>query len=368
MLPNTGNSATGPLRLRSTCDRCAALKVRCDKGKPRCERCHASGSQCTYRPYRWKTRASSQSNSTKAGHLPGIPYPERSAPGASEVNITAEDSAAAFPPFSGASGCALAAPPISTDSGFADFDFSSAIPDDIPNELSEPSSMIPPLFARSNQGIFDMSTPETEQDSFTPGTAANLISCSCADTALSIVSELYRGALYETPGPPTNQILNVNRGVIRKLEQLLVGCQGQCACPNDPGLLCILASIISKSLDWYTVVFNGISQSRNADSRPESLQSVPIRFGTFELSTEEARRMEAQFLLCELQSIRRVLSLLAKHAASRCHGGSGRGIGPLVDPVHGFLSSALDKLMASVNSFCVFRLSSRDPGWSTLDS
>lgn len=44
-------------KLRSTCDRCTLLKVRCDKQKPRCERCKGLGSSCVYSPRRWKGRS-----------------------------------------------------------------------------------------------------------------------------------------------------------------------------------------------------------------------------------------------------------------------------------------------------------------------
>ncbi|KAL4781313.1 hypothetical protein BJX76DRAFT_19160 [Aspergillus varians] len=373
-----GNPAIEPVKLRSTCDRCAALKVRCDKGKPRCERCQASGSECKYRPYRWKTKVSSNPLSqghlcrpavrTPPGHMLGIPDPQQSAIRASGVNITSDDHTTAFLGLSSA--CA----PTSTSSDFghnsykpsslpdfSHFDFSAAFPEDVPNELSEPSSIVSSLFAGSNHEMFDMTTPETEEDFLTPGAAAN--SCSCADMALSIAEELYRGALCGPTGnvlssPPSDLILKVSRAVVRKLDQLLV--QGPCACSHDPSLLFMLASIISKTLDWYRVVFNGISQATNPDAAPETVPTAPIQFGDFKLNSEEQRRMEAQFLLCELQSLRRVLGILAKSAADRFHGGL-REIGPLADLLHEFLSSALEKLMANVNSFCVFRLSTRGP-------
>ncbi|KAL3476353.1 hypothetical protein BJX99DRAFT_227967 [Aspergillus californicus] len=366
-----GDSANGPVKLRSTCDRCATLKVRCDKGKPCCERCQASRGECTYRPYRWKTKVSfnplsrAHSGRPAVRIQPGhISYSQHSAIRASEANITSDDTGTTFSGFSAA--CAPTAPAsTSNDFGqnpynssslpdFSHLDFSTTIPDDVLTELSEPSSTMSSLLASSNLGMFDMTTPETEGDFLPPGPAAN--SCSCVDMTLSIAEELYRGALCTPTGndnvfssPSSALILKVNRAVVRKLDPLLV--QGQCSCSHDPGLIFMLVSIISKTLDWYRLVFNELSQPTNPDAVPETGQ-----FGEFKLNSEEQRRMEAQFLLCELQSLRRVL----RNAADRYHGGL-REIDPLVDPLYECLSSVLDKLMANVNSICVFKLPTRDP-------
>ena len=370
-----GNPGTGRVKLRSTCDRCAALKVRCDKGKPRCERCQASGSECAYGPYRWKTRAPSNPMTRErlyrqvVGTQPGdmsLAYPQQSAIGSSEMNITSDGPTTTFPGFSGA--CTPTPTYTSNDFGQNRYDRSS-LPDfshfnfpDVSNELSEPNSIISSLFADSNPEIYEMSTPETEGEPLIPIPSPN--SCSCADTALGIAEDLYRGALC---GPtPNGLILKVNREVVRKLDQLLV--EGQCTYSHEPSLLFMLASIISKSLDWYQVIFHEISQPPKnnnnnnnnpnaAAAAPETVPTTPIQFGEFKLNPEEQRRMEAQFLLCELQSLRRVLGMLAKNAVDR-----DRYHGTLADPLHEFLRLALDRLMADVNSFCVFRPPRRNPG------
>ena len=53
-------------KLRSTCDRCTMLKVRCDKRRPRCERCEGANSSCIYGPYRWKGRTTASATRTSA--------------------------------------------------------------------------------------------------------------------------------------------------------------------------------------------------------------------------------------------------------------------------------------------------------------
>ncbi|KFA69539.1 hypothetical protein S40285_07283 [Stachybotrys chlorohalonatus IBT 40285] len=50
-------------KLRTTCDRCTALKVRCNKERPACERCETMGLHCAYSPFRWRGRPSTNSNS-----------------------------------------------------------------------------------------------------------------------------------------------------------------------------------------------------------------------------------------------------------------------------------------------------------------
>ncbi|KAK3370621.1 hypothetical protein B0H63DRAFT_318719 [Podospora didyma] len=56
---------SGAPKLRSTCDRCTMLKVRCDKQKPRCERCEAANAPCVYGPYRWKGRAAAAPSASR---------------------------------------------------------------------------------------------------------------------------------------------------------------------------------------------------------------------------------------------------------------------------------------------------------------
>ncbi|KAL4960101.1 uncharacterized protein BDV14DRAFT_205029 [Aspergillus stella-maris] len=46
-------------RMKLSCSRCRDRKLKCDRGKPQCKRCHAIGIQCTY-PERRKTRGSRQ--------------------------------------------------------------------------------------------------------------------------------------------------------------------------------------------------------------------------------------------------------------------------------------------------------------------
>ena len=53
-------------KLRSTCDRCTLLKVRCDKQKPQCERCKGVGAPCAYSLRRWKGRAAAKSVSSRS--------------------------------------------------------------------------------------------------------------------------------------------------------------------------------------------------------------------------------------------------------------------------------------------------------------
>jgi len=46
--PQPSESSRRPTKLRSSCDECAAAKVRCNKGQPECARCIASGVKCVY--------------------------------------------------------------------------------------------------------------------------------------------------------------------------------------------------------------------------------------------------------------------------------------------------------------------------------
>ena len=52
MAESTSTSPANTQRLRTSCDRCQAAKVKCSRAKPSCWRCSQSGQQCVYSPLR----------------------------------------------------------------------------------------------------------------------------------------------------------------------------------------------------------------------------------------------------------------------------------------------------------------------------
>ncbi|EXJ89641.1 hypothetical protein A1O3_02708 [Capronia epimyces CBS 606.96] len=58
------NFSQSQVKLRDTCESCAAAKVRCSKEKPACSRCSSRGLRCEYGTSRRSGRASSSSHST----------------------------------------------------------------------------------------------------------------------------------------------------------------------------------------------------------------------------------------------------------------------------------------------------------------
>jgi Fungal Zn(2)-Cys(6) binuclear cluster domain/Aflatoxin regulatory protein len=66
---DTGGRCFAPQKLKDSCDKCSASKVRCTKEKPTCGRCDRLGYPCSYRPARrvgrpYRPRTSSSDNQT----------------------------------------------------------------------------------------------------------------------------------------------------------------------------------------------------------------------------------------------------------------------------------------------------------------
>lgn len=91
-------------KLRSTRDRCAQLKVRCNKQRPICECCDKADEKCVYAPYRWKGRPGPGTErirlSLECGPAPGQAYSESAANPLSRTSATgmASDPGAAQQP------------------------------------------------------------------------------------------------------------------------------------------------------------------------------------------------------------------------------------------------------------------------------
>ena len=63
MAESTSTSPANTQRLRTSCDRCQAAKVKCSRAKPSCWRCSQGGQQCVYSPLRRTGRPKTSSTS-----------------------------------------------------------------------------------------------------------------------------------------------------------------------------------------------------------------------------------------------------------------------------------------------------------------
>ncbi|KAF2703140.1 hypothetical protein K504DRAFT_184752 [Pleomassaria siparia CBS 279.74] len=76
--PGSSNSRRGPglgqktnrTRLRTSCDACQNLKVKCSQDKPSCRRCSKNGLDCVYSPLRRMGRPKRPTSPSPASLMP----------------------------------------------------------------------------------------------------------------------------------------------------------------------------------------------------------------------------------------------------------------------------------------------------------
>ncbi|KAH8698981.1 hypothetical protein BGW36DRAFT_358488 [Talaromyces proteolyticus] len=304
-----------PSKLRSSCDACGAAKLKCDRGKPECERCISLGLQCVYgisRKMGKPPRQRAQSRTARSDSNGG---------GTESINVDARqfhipsgwDSEASY---SDTRGGEIDMPDILHSSifgsSFPEFksldlgdDFLSA---NIDIGLKEYTDFAPPNSAPRSQidenmhGYFD--NP--------PRTAAGCKGQDCSQEAHNILTGLLllnlNQAHYEhrpsyeprsTPGPapltpnvanrvPLDHILHLNRDSSKRLSRLLT-----CSCARFPQLAVLYASIISQVLNLYYEAadcatqkslspMTGRPRSISGSSSPWSNQGAgPVNSGDF---------------------------------------------------------------------------------------
>jgi hypothetical protein len=416
----------GP-KLRSTCDRCALLKVRCDKQKPRCERCKAVNAACVYGPYRWKGRApasgSTPKGSTSSSRSPtplrdntisttpsrvssatwDTIVPVANAPSPASLEYT-NFAASMFHDTDGVAWAGLMPNPgteqTSLDGWYAGLmevdpegkGHSSTLYD---HSLLEPTIPVPSPTSTLNTPL---SHVESASDFFSAGSALAIstcnstrsslsdssTSCRCSSLPITILQDMYQaetgcrlslseeGAsdnsnVSSTPGenssaagsagglPRSDQIVTISRSAVQHMEQLLT-----CECgasTRDPTLLFLVTALTSKLLTWYHAAFTVLTRSPAADVVPSSSSgsgdaldlgfATPIQVGDFHLDFGSEQRMKAQFMLCEVRRLGRVLELFN----SRAMGGAS-GKTPIA-PVHRFLVESLGQLVTAMKDYCV---------------
>ncbi|KAE8150927.1 hypothetical protein BDV25DRAFT_129181 [Aspergillus avenaceus] len=360
-----------PKRLRSTCDRCTTLKVRCDKKKPYCERCESTQHRCVYGPYRWKGRqpATHDFASKTYGHPTELTKSAKvSKPSPQHTASTAQMSTGLWP---------VAHPNIL--SNYALFSEMKALPvelhdeiDDFPaglgGELGQSISPLP-LGMESSSGPDRTPSQETSNYmSSLPGsdtlsvleTSPSLsymsspesrtpdVACYCATLAFSTLHDMHHAEfafrMENNSGLLSrDHIFKMNRTAVQNLNQLLS--QHCIVCLSDHSVLFLITAIGSKVLSWYQILFSRISR-HPPDARlmhPLGTGSVaPVYFGDLELDGVTEQRITAQFLLCELQSLSKVFELNGEES-----------MGTVLSTTCSFLFSTLNNLASTIDLFCV---------------
>ncbi|KAI1772349.1 hypothetical protein F4818DRAFT_170045 [Hypoxylon cercidicola] len=389
-------------KLRSSCDRCTALKIRCDKQRPTCERCRLAAGRpaCVYSPYRWKGRPATHNNNNSKEDSGAIDPTETELPPANDggaLSTLLEDDA----PFDDA----LCDVDLATSPWHLDLHLSTA-PSSHEIILSQSQSCNAPRrhprIASSTSTTPTHPWSSAESTSWEPvsvsvdsdmssgvsstlppnKSATTAIAQGCLAMALSIFDTLRlvpskqpcryqtadaNRAVYEPSRSsaiahiPTGQALKSARSAVQTLGQIL---SRQCTtCATDGGLGCLLFTIGSDILGIYWAVFEGVRQPSHHDHHENGVAGeennsifAPMQlFGGFNVDTVTSQRLNAQLVVHELKGFSKFLGKLEEReeviAAQGNSAIATTGFGIRV-ALHRHLSRSLADLMAEIDRFC----------------
>lgn len=295
------------------------LKVRCDKQKPRCERCEAANGSCVYGPYRWKGRPAASTTSR-------ISISDRSTKSTTPIETSTVIMAArsgSSSPIDGwdqtvtVGSLALEsqyfAPPMNFQDARMELHWEDMMPSANAAEIDgysarymeldqdttgknsadddsgivwngssggrKTASSLPGDTAPSSSGTSNRSdSPYSSQ-----GTGGASTRCRCSSLVFNLLQDMYHAEspcrLRTTPGnesknsdngdraiipislPRPDRIIKINHAAVQHMEQLL-SCDCA-ACADDPTLLFLVTALSSKLLAWYRAVFSKVAQQQS---------------------------------------------------------------------------------------------------------
>ncbi|RYP66988.1 hypothetical protein DL771_007484 [Monosporascus sp. 5C6A] len=348
------------VKLRDSCQACAASKVKCSKDKPTCARCKERGTTCQYlvtqrtgRKFRRRNSENVQNNATPGQTITPPLSTSPYSPG--------EVKTATGVPF-------LDSPFTTLDTSLDDFIASLPTPPSLslpatpnqngrnqPNVSPEytqegyPASSCPlnpadiplpsyedPLYA-SNETTLDpleygldalacsFQTTQLSQLGATPSLNGGSEQPDCLKTALRLMGDLScrESPLSASPTPtgyehqaaPLQTIIEKNREAIETISAML-----QFACSQDGYFLVVVSLVISKVLSGYAAaarVPSTVENDKQSLSTPVSASSsrwptiTAERIPTPPLKTEEIDPMTAQRVLNELYRVQGLIDQLA---------------------------------------------------------
>jgi hypothetical protein len=322
-------------KLRSTCNNCALSKVRCNKKKPVCQRCETHKLPCVYGPSqrRGKPLSTAQHQSVQ------YPWTNNSDPFdmMNPISLFSNpmSSASSFTPDL----WPTYSPPSLDTSGSSGEDSSVLIMSDINTNTNTTKAT---LEHNPNPSVRLTFAP---LDSPCVGeTCASTVFCTLGTLCqMGAVCNSDMGAEHISSGI----ILKTNRLAIQRLQELLrKGCEH---CVRQTNLAFLLSTALSKIIAWYRAVFDGMADPSAVmiPTGREPVSMTPITVGDFQLDPGAQTRMKAQLLLCELQNVGPILSLVAQRnskieEAAEVH-----------TSMENYLRSSLDQLTTEVNRIVV---------------
>ncbi|RYP90778.1 hypothetical protein DL770_003111 [Monosporascus sp. CRB-9-2] len=347
------------VKLRDSCQACAASKVKCSKDKPTCARCKERGTTCQYlvtqrtgRKFRRRNSENVQNNAT--------PGQTTTPPSSTSPYSPGEVEATAGVSF-------LDSPFITLNTSLDDFIASLPTPPSLslpatPNQNNPSQPNIPPeytheSYAASNCPLnqADIPLPSYEEPLYTSNETGldpleyglDALACSfqtsqlsqlgatpnlnggseqpdCLKTALHLMGQLScrESPLSASPTPtgyehqatPLQTVIEKNREAIETISAML-----QLACSQDGYFLVIVSLVVSKVLSGYAAAARMPSgeNDKQSLSTPVSAPSshwptiTAERIPTPPLKTEEIDPMTAQRVLNELYRVQGLIDQLA---------------------------------------------------------
>ncbi|CAH0052240.1 unnamed protein product [Clonostachys solani] len=396
---------SGTEKLRSSCDRCTALKIRCDKQTPTCGRCRTPGLTCVYSPYRWKGRPSSNKSRRPEGQ-------EAPAEPASQPTPVAEEEPSSSPVSRGGSTqpqpgtqhsypqyMELSSPGVdrgesppttefsfenSLDLGLFNLDFPAR--DTYPHALmpvsqTEPSSLYSPTRVENVIQPSYLVEATTRTAGWGHESDSGIHSLATPSMASAITraegDDLSRGLGLPVESVSTDQALKVNRGALQTLNQ--IGSRNCNNCAADADLNLLLNTTCHRMLNIYRSIFeciaeknhmstdrrqNGLEPPYLPHSNPGGLYFSPVQFNEFRVDMLTARRLNSQLLKYELETLKRLVKALGnpRHrpgSAESCADASaqGRSVNSATatsyqEVLRQLLANSIDELIAEIGEFC----------------
>ncbi|KAL3445795.1 hypothetical protein BJX65DRAFT_280922 [Aspergillus insuetus] len=361
-------------KFRTSCDACAASKVRCSKEQPRCVRCVQHDHKCVYGRSRRKGKPPRIANRASSLQAPHPRQPTRGAGPFGDnrwhlADMFANTSYAGTVPdnilhggweeivnsIAGFATHESTVPTRSTPEPYSmDFQTLLSFPSpgpEVPFPLGGQPGMagsiaLDTTLNDSNSDLeendHDEGGMDLEEQELGPYETAHE---SCIAAACQTLSSLYQAIRSHSHGPDrsarpgplqrspsSDVVVSTARTATQTVLRLL-----RCACSSahDPSLLSLLATIISKIIAWYQLLYDhnivsgSISSSSAKDapqreegsrgdddascatnpssttttSKQDHLYNVPLSIGTLRLPHDTEAKLKAQLLLCELEPV-----------------------------------------------------------------
>ena len=332
----TSNSSQRPVRLRLACDACATTKVRCDKGRPACQRCVNNKLVCVY------------SVSRRNGSEPWYKHLQRRQSLESSNQLQANSHACHGNCFSPNNSLSyFAGLPTPGNNGVPFPPSSSGGCDDFDGFLfGDPKSSMELLGGYEDQNSNPQFTSLWSPSGETPAVPLTALpeagaprNHDCEARATEIIRSLHynpdyftdlspavtpsneAGAARDVAMPSVDKIILLNRKALANLPELL-----ECTCARYPHLALLHVAILCKALFLYRVAVcahgtrnsapgsedqsPSSSGSGSSSSSMNQMQPAKIQIGELQLDADDQATLQSAILLRELRKMENTIRKL----------------------------------------------------------